>query len=232
MFEYWSRSEKALVVGLAVLVAVLAYMTFSVSTSLQGELEKLRVENLKLAEQVALLRGENSALRQQWNLSGLSASWAQRGDLCVLRLRVPSDPGWWAAIRRGNQTGAGGYFALVLLVDDVGPVVVPGALRFYNATAEVWFACSGGKAVGVYASLFEYGRNSFHMFIPYDFSKGFLTDRFPCRGLCGEPVPLMRPITPKYADVLLFFYPPGVNGLNYVLYDYGYAVRLNIATAQ
>jgi len=232
MFEYWSWGERALVIGLAVLVAVFAYLAFSGSASLQGEVEKLRVENSRLSAELALLRGENSALRQQLNISVLSASWAERGGFCVLSLRVPSNPGWWEFIRQGNQTGAGGYFALVLLVDDAGEVVVPGALRFFNATAEVWFACNGGKAVGVYASLFEHGRNSFSMFIPYDFEKGFLVERFPCRGLCGEPVPLIRPIAPKYADVLLFFYPPGVNGLNYVLYEHGYAVRLSIAAAR
>jgi hypothetical protein len=232
VFEYWSWKERALVIGLAVLAAAFAYVAFSVSASLQGEVEKLRMENSELRAQIASLRGENSALRRQLNLSGLSASWVEHGDLCVLKLRVPGDPGWWAFFGQGNQTGAGGYFASVLLVDDIGPVVVPGALRFFNATAEVWFACSEGKAVGVYASLFEYGRNSFHMFIPYDFERGFLVERFPCTGLCGEPIPLMRPIAPKYADVLLFFYPPGVNGLEYILYEHGYAVRLNITKVQ
>ncbi len=229
MFECWSWKERALVVGLAVLAAVFAYVAFSASSSLQDEVEKLRMENLELGAQIASLRGENLALRRQLDLSGMSASWAEQGDLCVLRLRVPSsDPGWWAFIGQGNFTGAGGYFALVLLVDDDGFVGASGALRFFNATAEIWFACSGGMAVGVYASLFEYGRNSFSMFIPYSIKKGFLTELFPCRGLCGEPVPLARPIKPKYADVLLFFYPPGVNGLEYILKDHGYAVRLNV----
>jgi hypothetical protein len=232
MFEYWSWKERGLVIGLAVLAAVFAYVAFSTSASLESQMEKLRVENSELRAQLALLRDENAALSRRLELGGLSASWDQQGGLCVLRLRVPSDPGWWEFIRRGNRTGAGGYFALVLLVDDNGLVAVPGALRFYNATAEVWFACSGGKAVGVYASLFEYGRNSFHMFIPYDYEKGFLIDRFPCRGFCGEPVPLARPIVPKYVDVLLFFYPPGVNGLDYILYEHGYAVRLNVTAAR
>jgi hypothetical protein len=135
-------------------------------------------------------------------------------------------------VGRGNLTGAGGYFALVLLVDDIGFVGTSGALRFFNATAEIWFACRGGRAVGVYASLFEYGRNSFSMFIPYKIGEGFLTELFPCSGLCGEPVPLGRPIRPKYVDVLLFFYPPGVNGLDYIFKDRGYAVRLNVTVTQ
>ncbi len=231
MFEYWSWKERALVVGLAVLAVAFGYVAFSTTSSLQGEVEKLQAENSELRAQIASLLNENLALRRQLDLSGLSASWTEQGNLCVLRFRVPSnDPGWWAFIGQGNFTGAGGYFALVLLVDDDGFVGASGALRFFNATAEIWFACSGGMAVGVYASLFEYGRNSFSMFIPYRIEKGFLTELFPCRGLCGEPVPLARPIRPKYADVLLFFYPLGVNGLDYILYDRGYAVRLNVVT--
>ena len=234
MLEYWSGKEKALVFGLIALAAILAYVVFAevaLNASLQKQMEILQTENSALSQQVVSLQNKNLALIQQMNQSALSASWIERGGICILRLHIPDNPGVWVYINQGNETGAGGYFAIVRLVDDNGDVVVPGVLRFFNTTdPEVWFACRQGDAIGVYATQFVQN-SSFYEFILYDYERNrFLTEYFPCEGLCGASTTLQRPIMPKYADVLLFFYPPGVNGLNYVLYDHGYAIRLNVTT--
>jgi len=214
MFEYWSWKERAVVIGLAALVAVLVFLGLQREAELQRQIDALQLELRKAAAERAELLGR--MLRAEW----------EEGRYCVLRLHVPADPGVWHMIGRGNVSGAGGYYAVIRLVDDEGSVVVPGVLRFATSDPEVWFRCNGGRAVAVLQTQFVADRK-FSEFAVYAEGR-LLLSRFPCDGLCGVEARLMRPVRPKYVDVLLAFYPPGVDGYSRIVYDYGYAVRIPV----
>jgi hypothetical protein len=216
MFEYWSWKERAVVIGLTVLAAVLATLVY---TSMQKEAE--------LQRQVSALQAQVQRLSQFEGAFPMYAEWRQQGQHCVLRLNILANPGVWDRIRRGNETG-GGYYAILRLVDGEGQAVLaPGVLRFSVHNPEVWFKCDPqGRAVAVEQAQFEKGSGFYEYAVLID---GVLKlSKFPCDGLCGLEAPLARPIKPMYVDVLVVFYPPGVDGYLRVVWDYGYAARIPV----
>ena len=215
MFEYWSWKERAVVVGLAALVAALAALAYM---GMQKEAE--------LQQRVSVLQAQVQRLSQFEGAFPMYAEWRQQGQHCVLRLNVLANPGVWDRIRRGNGTG-GGYYAILRLVDSEGQVLAPGVLRFSVHDPEVWFRCDPqGRAVAVEQAQFERRSGFFEYAVLID---GVLKlSKFPCGGLCGLEAPLARPIRPMYVDVLVVFYPPGVDGYVRIPWDYGYAARIPI----
>jgi hypothetical protein len=215
MFEYWSWKERAVVIGLAALAAVFAVLVY-MGMQREGELQR----------QVSALQAQVQRLLQYEGAFPMYAEWRQQGQHCVLRLNILANPGVWDRIRQGNGTG-GGYYAILRLVDAGGNVVVPGVLRFSVHNPEVWFKCDPqGRAAAVEQAQFERGSGFFEYAVLID---GVLKlSKFPCDGLCGLEAPLARPIKPQYVDVLVVFYPPGVDGYVRIPWDYGYAARIPI----
>jgi hypothetical protein len=215
MFEYWSWKERAVVVGLAALVAALAALAYM---GMQKEAE--------LQQRVSALQAQVQRLSQYEGAFPMYAEWRQQGQHCVLRLSILTNPGVWDKIRRGNGTG-GGYYAILRLVDSEGQVVVPGVLRFSVHDPEVWFKCDPqGRAAAVEQAQFERRSGFYEYAVLID---GVLKlSKFPCNGLCGLEAPLARPIKPAYVDVLVVFYPPGVDGYARIAWNYGYAARIPI----
>ena len=215
MFEYWSWKERAVVVGLAALVAALAALAYM---GMQKEAE--------LQQRVSALQAQVQRLSQYEGAFPMYAEWRQQGQHCVLRLSMLANPGVWDRIRRGNGTG-GGYYAILRLVDSEGQVLAPGVLRFTVHDPEVWFRCDPqGRATAVEQAQFERRSGFFEYAVLID---GVLKlSKFPCGGLCGLEAPLARPIKPAYVDVLVVFYPPGVDGYVRIPWDYGYAARIPV----
>ncbi|MFZ8842350.1 MAG: hypothetical protein ACO2PM_26155 [Pyrobaculum sp.] len=215
MFEYWSWKERALVLGLAALAAVLAALVY-IGAQKEAELQR----------QVSALQAQVQRLSQYEGAFPTYADWSLQGQRCVLRLNMLANPGVWDRIRRSNGTG-GGYYAILRLVDSEGQVLVPGVLRFSVHDPEVWFKCDQqGRAVAVEQAQFERRGGFFEFAVLID--NTLKLSKFPCDGLCGLDVPLARPIRPTYADVLVVFYPPGVDGYVRIAWDYGYAARISI----
>ncbi|MFZ8810870.1 MAG: hypothetical protein ACO2PN_22525 [Pyrobaculum sp.] len=215
MFEYWSWKERAVVIGLIALSVALAVLVFM---GAQKEAE--------LQQQVSTLQAQVQRLSQFEGAFPTYAEWKQQGQHCVLRLNVLANPGVWDRIRWGNETG-GGYYAIIRLVDSEGQVLVPGVLRFSVHDPEVWFKCDArGMATAVEQIQFERRGGFFEYAVLID--NVLKLSRFPCDGLCGLEAPLARPIRPMYADVLVIFYPPGVDGYVRVVWDYGYAARIPV----
>jgi hypothetical protein len=215
MFEYWSWGERAVVIGLAALAVVFAALTYM---EMQKEAE--------LQRQVSALQAQVQRLSQYEGAFPMYAEWRRQDQYCILRLNLLANPGVWDRIRRGNGTG-GGYYAILRLVDSEGQVLAPGVLRFTVHDPEVWFKCDlQGRAVAVEQAQFERRNGFFEYAVLID--NVLKLSKFPCSGLCGLEAPLARPIKPQYVDVLVVFYPPGVDGYIRIPWDYGYAARIPI----
>jgi len=215
MLEYWSWKERAVVAGLAALAAVLAALVYM---GMQKEAE--------LQRQLSALQTQVQSLSQFEGVFPMYAEWRQQGQYCVLRLNIKANPGVWGKTRQGNGTG-GGYYAILRLVDSEGEVLAPGVLRFTDHDPEVWFKCNQqGRAMAVEQAQFKRRGGFFEYAVLID---GVLKlSKFPCDGLCGLEAPLARPIKPQYVDILVVFYPLGVDGYARISRDYGYAARIRV----
>jgi len=236
MFEYWSWRERAVVIGLAAVAAVLAVLVYmgmqretelqQQASVLQAQLQQKQQRETELQRQVSALQAQVQKLSQFEGAFPVYAEWRQQGQYCVLRLNILAEPGVW--VKRGQRNGTGGgYYAILYLVDDEESVIARGVLRFTVHDPEVWFKCDQqGRAVAVEQAQFK-RRNGFYEYAVL-LNSTLMQSRFPCDGLCGLETPLARPIKPKYIDVLVAFYPRGVDGYAVLPWNYGYAVRIPV----
>ena len=242
MFEYWSWKERAVVIGLAALAVVLGVLVYmgmqkdaelqrlqQQASALQAQVQQKDAELQRLQQQASALQAQVQNLSQFKGAFPMYAEWKQQGQYCVLRLNILADPGVWVEIRQENGTDRhkGGYYAVLRLVDTNGSVSARGILRFTVHDPEVWFRCDQqGRAVAVEQAQFRRESGFFEYAVLIN--NTLKLSRFPCDGLCGLEAPLARPIKPQYVDVLVVFYPLGVNGYARIPWDYGYAARIPI----